>query len=214
MPHLIRNSLLHKAQFVLAGLLLVVQGGCTYRFSNSFRQAKTSIRTICFESLYATAKDVLPIQHIWDALQKRVALDGTFILDDCAVADAIVVGHILDGSVRSSGSVTDINDIKVDPNTYDPLTADPAAFRRLESARRIIKGQQITYVLQVDVHDLRTRARLLSKVYSRSETFLPLEDKIEKRQQFPIVEEAIQYRSRSIGRELAGQVISDLRNAL
>jgi hypothetical protein len=216
MTHLSRNPSANKALFRLIYLVLGwTLTGCTYRFSNSFQRGTYLARSVCVESIYSTAKEVLPYHHLWDSIQRRIALDGTFFVDSCEFADVVIVGHLFEGSTRPSGEAISTKDAKQDPKTYDPVAPDPTEFRRLESAREVIRGQEISYTLRVDAHDLRTRAMLFSKVYGRAEKFLPLEHaQITKKQQFPMAEEGLSNRSRAISTDIASRVVSDLRSAL
>ena len=210
----------HTSDKALIGAGLAVSlllSSCTYRFSNSFQRGTLTIRTLCVEAIYSTAREVVPYQHIWDEVQKRIAMDGTFYVDDCANADAIVLGHLIDGSVSSTGAVVDPNPIKKDdPSIAEPVNADPKNYRQLERAREVNKNQVVNYQFKVDVQDLHTRNVIFSKVYSRSEQFLTQLPPalIAKKREFPISEEALNSRTRSVGKDFASRLIADLRSNL
>ncbi len=212
---LIRKTAVKKVVFGLAGLALGLPS-CAYRFSNSFQKTSRSIRSICVEAIFPAAKDVLPYHYLWEAVQRRIALDGSFVLDDCENAEAILVSQVVSGAVKSEGEILEIDKADRDPEIYDPVSPEVAKFRRLEAAKEITKDQQIDYQLKIEVFDLRTRASLFSKYYARTEKF-PVklaQPTIQLGKEFIVSDESIRNRSRSIGNSFASELVSDLRSKL
>ncbi len=212
-----RKTAVMKVVFGWALLALVAcLASCAYRFSNSFQRSSRSIRSICVEASFPTAKEALPYHYLWEAVQKRIALDGSFILEDCENAEAILVSQIVSGAVKSDGEIVEIDKADRDPKIFDPVSPDVTEFRRLEAAKEITKDQQIDYQLKVEVFDLRTRANLFSKYYARAEKF-PVklaQPTIQLGKEFVVSDESIRNRSRSIGNSFASELVSDLRSKL
>ncbi len=196
-------------KLLTVNVILFLAPGCAYRFTNRHVRAPDGVRSVFVEAVYDTSEEVVPHELLWDALQKAIARDGHLRLTTADKADAIVLTHLTTAGVGPTGSIT-VETITKDPNTRNPESANPSEFRDIRRAGEHTTQERINLGVQVEVIDLRTRKKLMSRSYSRSAKFKSARAGFRADGYYLVYEEAMRHQFELMSQSIANAVVEDL----
>jgi len=183
---------------------------CAYRFTNRHIAPPTNIRSIAFESVYDTSREVLSHEILWEKLQYAFTSDGRIRVASQKDADALLRVHIVSGSVTPTRDLT-VGFADKDPDVFEERMPPPPPekFRVLPEAGEYTTRDCLSVNVVVEVWNLKTKALLMRKNYPVAENFLSL-NKTTSANQFLRYEEAQDTSMMQISEKIASAVVRDL----
>lgn len=163
-------------------LCLILSPSCAYRFSNSYVQTISNIKSIAVEGVFDTSKDVVPHEIFWESLQRSIARDGHIRLTDRSEADALLRIHITAADVSPTGAAKPISGPTKDPKIVAGEIIEPSKIRQLTVAGFFTEMESVSASVTADLIDLRYGGVLFERTYggvqqfrsARSEANFPL----------------------------------------
>lgn len=195
---------------ILAGLILA-SVSCTYRFTNVHIAVPRGIQTIAIENIYDTSGEVIPHYLLWESLQREFAKDGHLRLVSQGRADAVLVAHISEATVRPIGNSLETEpdkDIGVDQSP----PPHPSSFRTLAQAGEFTRRDQLDFRVNIQIVELYSRDVIFQKSYSGSRQFRTARSEqsvAEKKSHFLLYEEALRAKFGEISNSIASNVVRD-----
>lgn len=191
-------------------LLILLLQGCVYRFSNTAMRPPVGVRTIAVEAVYDVSREVIPHELLWSAVQRELARSGRLMVTNQDEADAIMLITLNKASVNPTGTPSR-EPISRDPAVTETQKPAPQEFRNLKRAGNRTTDEAVNMAINVEVHDLKTRAVLFNRSYSagttfkslRSETITPVSSA------FLNYEEALQAKVKELSEQLASRIVAD-----
>jgi hypothetical protein len=209
------SSIVIKGARVLARLVLPLVfasllASCVYRFSNTALRTPPGIRTIAVEAVYDTSREVVPHELLWSAVQREIARSGRLLLSPQSEADALLTLWLTSAKVAPSGTPSR-EPLAKDPVVTDEFKGRPEDFRNLRRAGSWTTDESVSLVVEVEVHDLKSRKILFKQSYSLGGTFKSLRPVTVTPTDSAYLhyEEALYARVRDLSEQLAQRVVSD-----
>lgn len=191
-------------------LLLGICTSCVYRFSNTALRPPVGVRTIAVEAIYDVSREVIPHELLWIAVQKELARSGRLMLTSQEEADALMVVTLSKASVTPTGTPSR-ETIARDPAITDTEKPDYTEFRDLKRAGNRTTDEAVNMTINVEVHDLKTRAVLFNKNYAAGTTFKSLRayNITPASSGYLNYEEALQSKVKDLSEQLASRIVAD-----
>lgn len=193
--------------------LVASSSGCAYRFSNIAMKRPVGVRTIAFEGIYDTTRDVVPSQIIWAEIQKAFARNGKLAITSVDQADAIMVAQIT--AVQSNPENINREQRNKDPKGEDVRNINPAdpeiGFKNLMKAGRWTSQQMVGFSLNINVWRLDNRQMIFTRSYAIAgpfHSFRPTET-VSQAGQFLSFEENRNTTFRRFARQISSRIVSD-----
>lgn len=191
-------------------LLIALLQSCVYRFSNTAMRPPVGVRTIAVEAVYDVSREVIPHELLWSAVQRELARSGRLMVTNQDEADAIMLITLSKATVNPAGTPSR-EPISRDPIVTDTQKPAPQEFRNLKRAGNRTTDEAVNMAINVEVHDLKTRAVLFNRSYSagttfkslRSETITPVSSA------YLNYEEALQAKVKELSEQLASRIVAD-----
>lgn len=192
----------------LLGSLLTLS--CAYRFSNANLRPPVGVRSIAVEAVYDVSREVIPHELIWSAVQKELARSGRLLVTSQEEADAVMLITLSSATVNPAGTPSR-EPISRDPTVTESEKGNYKDFKNLRRAGNWTTDEGVNLALNVEVHDLKTRALLFNRNYSAGANFKSLR---------PITitptasgylnyEEALQSKVKELSEQLASRIVAD-----
>ncbi|SMF55461.1 LPS assembly lipoprotein LptE [Pseudobacteriovorax antillogorgiicola] len=197
-------------KLVLALVISCSLGSCAYRFTNVVMTVPEGVQSIAVEGIYDTSREVIPHEILWTSLMEEFARNGRLVLTSKEEADALMTVQIKDAQVFPSGAPSS-EAITKDPIVSDTDKGNPFAFKNLRRAGNWTTTETVTYTIEVEVHNLRTRETIFSRNYSTSGSFRSIRASsvAQTRSGYLLYEEALQARMKSMSEGIARKVVTD-----
>lgn len=191
-------------------LLLVFVQSCVYRFSNTAMRPPVGVRTIAVEAVYDVSREVIPHELLWSAVQRELARSGRLMVTSQEEADAIMLITLSRASVNPTGTPSR-EPISRDPEVTETQKPAPQEFRNLKRAGNRTTDEAVNMAINVEVHDLKTRAVLFNRSYSAGTTFKSLRSETitPASSAFLNYEEALQAKVKELSDQLASRIVAD-----
>jgi hypothetical protein len=191
-------------------LTLFLLNGCVYRFSNTALRPPVGVRTIAVEAVYDVSREVIPHELLWSAVQRELARSGRLIVTSQGEADAIMLITLSKASVNPTGTPSR-EPISRDPVVTETDKPEPQEFRNLKRAGNRTTDEAVNMAINVEVHDLKTRAVLFNRNYSAGTTFKSLRSETitPASSAFLNYEEALQAKVKELSEQLASRIVAD-----
>lgn len=191
-------------------LLLLAISGCAYRFSNTAMRPPVGVRTIAVEAVYDVSREVIPHELLWSAVQRELVRSGRLMVTSQEEADAIMLITLNKASVNPTGTASR-EAINRDPNVTETEKPDPHEFRNLKRAGNRTTDEAVSMAINVEVHDLKTRAVLFNRNYSAGTTFKSLRSETitPTTSAYLNYEEALQAKVKDLSEQLASRIVAD-----
>jgi hypothetical protein len=200
--------------FVLPILLVT---SCAYRFSNLHVKSPNKIETIAFESVFDSGGEVVPHELLWDELQRAFAANGHLKVSSLKSADALLRAHIRSATTGKAGNRNTHSGTLKDPPLYDVKSdpRKPGELRDLSTARDYFTKSSTSFVVDVEVWDIKTRALILQRTYGgafEAQAVLADAGALSGVREVTFVrhEESVQRGFARVSRNIAETVVSDL----
>lgn len=191
-------------------LTLGLINGCVYRFSNTALRPPVGVRTIAVEAVYDVSREVVPHELLWSAVQRELARSGRLMVTSQDEADAIMLITLSKASVNPTGTPSR-EPISRDPVVTETEKPEPQEFRNLKRAGNRTTDEAVNMAINVEVHDLKTRAVLFNRNYSAGTTFKSLRSETitPASSAFLNYEEALQAKVKELSEQLASRIVAD-----
>jgi hypothetical protein len=191
-------------------LLGALSTGCVYRFSNTALRPPVGVRTIAVEAVYDVSREVIPHELLWSAVQRELARSGRLLVTSQDEADAIMLITLARASVNPTGTPSR-EPIHRDPVVTETEKPAPREFRNLKRAGNRTTDEAVSMTINVEVHDLKTRAVLFTRNYSAGTTFKSLRSETitPASSAFLNYEEALQSKVKELSEQLASRIVAD-----
>ncbi|WP_141736068.1 LPS assembly lipoprotein LptE [Oligoflexus tunisiensis] len=191
-------------------LLFALNAGCVYRFSNTALRPPVGVRTIAVEAVYDVSREVIPHELLWSAVQRELARSGRLMVTSQDEADAIMLITLNRASVNPTGTPSR-EAINRDPVVTETEKPAPGEFRNLKRAGNRTTDEAVNMTINVEVHDLKTRAVLFTRNYSAGTTFKSLRSETitPASSAYLNYEEALQAKVKELSAQLASRIVAD-----
>ena len=191
---------------------LLMQSACAYRFTNRYIHPPEGGRRIAIAPIFDSSRVVVPHDVLWYALQNAFASSGHLVLANPAKADFYLQAHVQRASTleyeSDARSALQNPHMFIDPNTNQPRAPDK--YLNLHAAEIFSKREKLSFLVSVEIWDLRTRTLLLKGDYSVSSDFNMLTVPSPRESQFIRNEENSELSLIIQANSFAQQVVKDL----
>ena len=202
---------------IIAKMLIICAGiifpGCAYRLTNKTLTPPANINAIAIESPYNTSEQVLPMELIWNQVQREFIKFGRPRLTSRKNADAIMTLKIVSSAITPTGTAS-IQAISDDPKPGSSNYEDPNAYPNLKKAGRWTIRSNISFTILAEVFDLRTRRKIFTKRYPRSLDFYSIRSSppTEAKANYLMYEEAINASFKKMSKSISTRIVQDFLN--
>lgn len=199
---------------IIAKILILSAGiifpGCAYRLTNKTYIPPANVYSIAVESPYTTSEQVLPIEMIWNQVQREFIKFGRPRLTSRKNADAIMTIKVISGDITPTGTPS-IQAIDEEPKKGNSNYYDPQAYPNLKKAGRWTIWENLSFAVLVEVHDLRTRQKIYTKKYAKSMNFHSIRSSppTEAKANYLMYEEAINASFKKMSQSISTEIVQD-----
>ena len=190
--------------------LLFMTFGCAYRFTNTAIRNPLGIQTLAVEAVWDDSREVIPHEELWTAVQREIIKNGRVILTNQEEADALMVLSVTGAKVAPVGTPSQ-EAFDKDPPESEVSKGKPRDYRNLRRAGTWTTDEGITLSVHVNVYDLKSRAVLFNKDYSRGisfKSFRPV-SVTPTESVYLHYEEALDARFKDVSESLASSIVND-----
>lgn len=190
--------------------IFVISSGCAYRFTNTAIRNPLGIQTLAVEAVWDDSREVIPHEELWTAVQREVIKNGRVTLTNQEEADALMVVSVTSAKVAPVGTPSQ-EAFDKDPPESDVEKGKPSDYRNLRRAGTWTTDEGITLSVHVNVYDLKSRAVLFSRDYSRGVTFKSFRpvSVTPTESVYLHYEEALDARFKDVSESLATSIVND-----
>ncbi|MBP6217919.1 MAG: hypothetical protein KA436_04980 [Oligoflexales bacterium] len=148
-------------------IFLGLEASCSYRFSNLHVRVPKGARNLAVEAIYDTGRIPVPHEVFWETLQKEFAIRGHLRLSSVDNADIYVRTLIKDTATRQSDVESSLKKYtaKEIVNENEQRAYFPGEFIDMNSADQYSKREHLSFSVELEVWDLRSNQKILSKTY-------------------------------------------------
>ncbi len=202
---------------IIAKMLIICAGiifpGCAYRLTNKTLSPPENINSIAIESPYNTTEQVLPMEIIWNQVQREFIKFGRPRLTSRKNADAIMTLKIVSSDIKPTGTAS-ITAISEDPKPGSEDYDDPDAYPNLKKAGRFTTSSNISFTVLAEAFDLRTRRKIFSKKYPLSQGFNSIRSSppTEAKANYLMYEEALNASFQKMSESISTRIVQDFLN--
>ncbi len=204
-------TILNFARIIGICLLLPIGlSACAYRFTNTALRNPLGIQTIAVEAVWDNSREVIPHEFLWSAVQREIIRNGRVSLTNQDEADALMVVSITGAKVRPAGTPSQ-ETLSKDPPESDLDKKTPDDYRNISRAGSWTTDEGISLAIHVNVYDLKSRALLFNRDYSRGINFKSLRPVTvtPTESAFLHYEEALDARFKAVSEGLAHSIVND-----
>lgn len=196
---------------------------CAYRFSNQYVRVPEGTETIAIEAIFDTGRSVAPHNLLWESLQRAFAANGHLRVTSVQHADLYLRANLtgtrfaqaewdsLTTSRKPNMFLKEIPD-STDPNA-DPVEPEPfrpSDYLNLHSADIFSKRQSLSFLVEVEIWDLRKKVLLFQRNYPLSGTFNMFSNRSTIESMFIRNEEGIELLFSRLSNTIAQGVVTEL----
>ncbi|MBI2602141.1 MAG: hypothetical protein HYW48_03715 [Deltaproteobacteria bacterium] len=197
---------------------------CSYRFSNQHVRIPTGTETIAIEAIFDTGRSVLPHNLLWESLQRAFAANGHLRVSSMEKADLYLRAHLT--STRFAQSEWDSFSKARKPSMFlkelpetpggetsedvEPEPFAPTEYLNLHSADIFSKRQSLSFLVEVEIWDLRKKTIILSQSYPMGNTFNMFSNRSTIESRFLRNEEGIEHLFAKLSESIANAVVTEL----
>lgn len=202
---------------IIAKMLVIWAGiifpGCAYRLTNKTFTPPANINAIAIESPYNTSEQVLPMEILWNQVQREFIKFGQPRLTSRKNADAIMTIKIVASDIKPTGTAS-IQAIDQDPSPGSGGYEDPNAYPNLKKAGRWTILSNVSFIVLAEVYDLRTRQKIFTRKYPRSLNFHSIRSSppTEAKANYLMYEEAINASFKKMSKSISSRIVQDFLN--
>ncbi len=156
---------------IAIGLSLLTS--CAYHFGSSSIQIPAGIRSLSVEAVYDTSREIFPHEILWSAMQQQIARSGRLVLTSQEEADAILRIWVQQARVNPSGTASR-EPLAKDPPPSKDAPGRPDEYRNLRRAGSWTTDENVSFTVEVELHDLKSQKLLKRQAYSFNNNFKSL----------------------------------------
>ena len=192
-------------------LLLFMCNHCAYRFSNLYKKAPSGIQSVAIEAIYDSSKNIFPHEILWNSLQRQVITSGKLDLSSVQRADALLRVHLVDTQKTQFNAEYFVE--RQDPKTFHSSTTGlpyrPKDYVDQKTASHFAKWERASYMIIVEVWDLRTQEQLNKKAYPVAFDRKTFYGSTPSQHRYPYILEGFETAFTTSTQQLAERIIGD-----
>lgn len=194
-------------------LFLLANLGCShYRFSNQYVELPKGARSIAIEAVFDTSRIPIPHEVLWGSLQKEFAARGHLKVTNSEQADLYVTTLIRNTLTRQHDVESSLHRYEpkkfLNPETQAPFL--PNEYLDMNTADQFSKKEDLAFVVEVEVWDLRHKTKLMSKDYNISGTYNIAQTRSTLETRFIRTDESFEALFASLVKRLSANIVNDV----